>query len=295
MAQQILERWPRLRPLGGALGGFERAAVRAADRVLAVCPAIADFAAAATDPAKVHLVPDVAFPVPDGLLPASCGATGHDAGATPDELRALFPVQAPLALYVGNLARHQGIDLLLDTLAAVATPCNLVLVGGGEAERRRGEDRARALGLADRVRFTGPRPLAALPGVLAQADVLCSPRLAGVNTPMKIYSYLAAGRAILATAIPSHTQVLDARTALLAAPTVDALAAGLARLAANAVLRGELAAAAQRVARERHGYAAYERRLLAAYAGLDAARGARDEPPAGRAAGEATGRGRRWR
>ena len=35
--------------------------------------------------------------------------------------------------------------------------------------------------------------------LMAQADVLISPRIKGVNTPMKIYSYLDSGRCVLAT------------------------------------------------------------------------------------------------
>jgi len=34
------------------------------------------------------------------------------------------------------------------------------------------------------VHFLGPRPIAALDGLLRRADVLVSPRLKGLNTPM---------------------------------------------------------------------------------------------------------------
>ena len=44
---------------------------------------------------------------------------------------------------------------------------------------------------------------------LLAADVLVSPRLKGLNTPMKIYSYLDSGSAVLATRLRTHTQVLD--------------------------------------------------------------------------------------
>ena len=46
--------------------------------------------------------------------------------------------------------------------------------------------------------------------LVAAADVLVSPRIKGVNTPMKIYAYLNSGKPILATDIESHSQVLDA-------------------------------------------------------------------------------------
>ena len=60
-----------------------------------------------------------------------------------------------------------------------------------------------------------------LASLLAQADVLVSPRTRGNNTPMKIYSYLDAGRAVLATDLPTHTQVLTPECARLAPADPD--------------------------------------------------------------------------
>ena len=56
---------------------------------------------------------------------------------------------------------------------------------------------------------------------MAQADVLVSPRTKGANTPMKVYSYLDSGVAVLATRLPTHTQVMNDETALLAEPTPE--------------------------------------------------------------------------
>ena len=58
--------------------------------------------------------------------------------------------------------------------------------------------------------------------LLGEADVLVSPRLKGLNTPMKIYSYLDSGTAVLATRLRTHTQVLDDRTAYLVDPVSEA-------------------------------------------------------------------------
>jgi glycosyltransferase involved in cell wall biosynthesis len=68
-----------------------------------------------------------------------------------------------------------------------------------------------------------------------------SPRLKGLNTPMKIYSYLDSGTAVLATRLRTHTQVLDDRIAYLVAPDPGALGAGLADLLSDPVLRERLA------------------------------------------------------
>ena len=48
--------------------------------------------------------------------------------------------------------------------------------------------------------------------------MLVSPRIAGTNTPLKLYAYLKTGKPIVATDLPTHTQVLTSQTALLAPP-----------------------------------------------------------------------------
>src|SRR5690606_25531866 len=65
--------------------------------------------------------------------------------------------------------------------------------------------------------------------------------------PMKIYSYLDSGRPVVATRLPTHTQVLDDEIACLVDPKPADLADGLLRLFRDAELRTELA----RRARER--------------------------------------------
>lgn len=87
---------------------------------------------------------------------------------------------------------------------------------------------------------------------------------------MKIYSYMAAGRAILATNIASHSQVLDDSCALLVDPTPEAMAAGLMRLTKDAALRTKLGAASAARAGDEYGLEAFEGRINRAYATLAA-------------------------
>ena len=56
--------------------------------------------------------------------------------------------------------------------------------------------------------------------------LISSPRLAsaGTNTPLKIYSYLRAGKPIVATDLLTHTQVLDREVAILVRPEPGAFA-----------------------------------------------------------------------
>lgn len=258
MGEQIIEKWGALRPILPILNFFERAAIRGSDLVLAVCDAIAERAASSLPREQVHVLPDIAV------------APSGDERA--EELGRAFDHAAPLALYVGNLEPYQGIDLALAALSELppAGRCNLAVVGGTPSACRKYEAMAAELGLADNVRFLGPRPVADLGGYLRQADILLSPRLKGVNTPMKVYSYMSAGRAILATDIHSHRQVLNETCALLAASDPRSMADALARLIGSPNLRKRLGAAAATRARERFDHSAFRRRLQRAYATLGA-------------------------
>jgi glycosyltransferase involved in cell wall biosynthesis len=257
MPDQIAEKWPAAKALLPPLRWFERYAIRRSDLVLAVCQAIADRATEATGSAGVHLLPDVAF-------------DRADAAADVENLRGLFPAHAPLALYVGNLESYQGIDLLLDALRHLRPemPCNLAVIGGSPEAVRSYQDRTVRLGIGDRVRFLGHRPLDALGHYLEQADILCSPRLKGVNTPMKVYAYMAAGRAILATDIASHSQVLDADCAVLVQPSARAMADGLQRLISDDGRRAALGASAAARAEALYSPAAFTERLTRAYSSI---------------------------
>ncbi|MHB8834145.1 MAG: glycosyltransferase [Candidatus Methylomirabilia bacterium] len=247
------------------LEAIVRRTLGACDLVLAVCPSLADKARGLCPTVPVRILEDI--PLTE---------TPH---AVVEDLRARFAVRGPLALYVGNLEPYQGIDLLLAALAALGAepPVTLVVIGGTPADIARYAQQAAALGLIRQVHFAGPRPVRELGGYLAQADILVSPRTFGENTPMKIYSYLAAGRGILATDIGSHTQALDASCAVLVRPDPGCVAAGLRRLAEDRPLRERLGQAGAARAAARYSRPAYREKLAAAYALLEAAPRARQE------------------
>ena len=132
----------------------------------------------------------------------------------------------PVVLYSGNFEPYQGVERLIDAVPAVPG-AQFVFMGGRPPEIERMKAQARALGVGARAIFSGTRPPSELPVFLALADVLCSPRVQGENTPFKIYTYLASGRPIVATRIATHTQLLDDSLAFLVEPTAEGLAGGL--------------------------------------------------------------------
>lgn len=269
LAEQMVESYPLLQRVLPLLRYCESVAVRQSLGVLTVCAALEDVAHG-HDPGKpVGRVEDSSLLPP----PRPVGANGTD--PIPDAVLR----DGPIAMYVGNLERYQGIDLLLEgfrhTLLKVPQ-ASLVIVGGREEDIRRYSAVADRLGILARVHFLGPRPVSLLPDLLRQADVLVSPRLKGLNTPMKIYSYLDSGTAVLATRLRTHTQVLDDRTAYLVDPEPGPLGAGLAELLSDEPLRRRLAAHAKAYAQEEFTPEAARRKLGMFYDDMEAkAAGAR--------------------
>jgi len=155
-----------------------------------------------------------------------------------------------VVVYTGNFEPYQGIDLLLESWAASFSSkegthsghrerVTLLLVGGGSqdgAEILRYKKLARDRGIADSVIFTGQRPAQEMGVFMDLSSVLVSPRISGANTPLKIYSYMAAKRPILATRIRSHMQVLSDETAFL----VDCCARDFGKTLASLLVVGDV-------------------------------------------------------
>ncbi|CAN5480766.1 hypothetical protein BH23ACI1_BH23ACI1_21010 [soil metagenome] len=183
-----------------------------------------------------------------------------------------IPPDAPLVLYTGTFEHYQGLDLLFDAMGrvAVARPATRLLVVGGRPEQVEAA-RAHASRAGAPATFTGYQPARDIPAYVAAADLLASPRTSGTNTPLKIYSYLRAGKPIVATDLLTHRQVLDEEIALLAAPNPDAFAKAIGRMLDDHALRERLGRAAAARAESRYSRAAYVARTRGAFERLAAA------------------------
>ena len=240
LAEQLVDAYPGLQFAFPTLRRCEAVAVRQSLGVLTVCAALEDVAHGHAPDKPIGRVEDTTL-----LQPQRPHGNGHSAESI---LPAGVDGHSPVAMYVGNLEHYQGIGLLLEGFrhALVRVPAaHLVIVGGLKEDIAYYGRRAAQLGIASRVHWLGPRPISALEGLFRRADVLVSPRLKGLNTPMKIYSYLDSGTAVLATRLRTHTQVLDDRTSYLVEPEPEALGDGLAELLSDPVLRERLASQAK--------------------------------------------------
>ena len=254
LAMQVADKVALLKPVRPLLDCCERLAVRSSTGVVAVCKSLEDIAIGYAPDKLVVRLEDISL-LGDGI-------------SSDEMLRERYGISGPIMLYVGNLESYQGIDLLLTSFRLARDQgCqgNLVIIGGTAATIDHYRQKAEELQIAADTFFVGPRPVSLLGHFLAQADILLSPRIQGNNTPMKLYSYLDSGKVVLATDLPTHTQVLTEAFACLVQPTRESMAAGMARLLADPVLCRELGENGRKVAGDNYSITAFRRKLQSFY------------------------------
>lgn len=255
LARQIAEKFKFLKFMLPLMARTEGAAIKHALGVVPVCDALADIARA-DGARKIILLRDISL-----LQPTS--------GTDREIVQKLIPENnRPRFMYLGNLETYQGVDLMLESFSRFIKAggnADLIIAGGKEADIKKYQNKAASLGIQAQTLFLGHQPVSRMAALFEAADILVSPRIKGNNTPMKIYSYLASGKAILATALPTHTQVLTAEVALLTPPTVDAFAAGMGKLADNVPLCKQLGQAAQSLAQQSYSHESFLKTAQALY------------------------------
>ncbi len=179
-----------------------------------------------------------------------------------------------LAGYTGHLYPGRGAQLILD-IAAQLPNVTFLLVGGDPAAvtRLRTEASRRDLG---NLILTGFVPTAELPQYQAACDVLLMPYrqrvaassggdIASYLSPMKLFEYLACGRAILSSDLPVLREVLTPNNSVLLPPDdADAWAVAIRDLQADPARRESLAAQSRRDA-QNYTWEARAGRILARF------------------------------
>jgi glycosyltransferase involved in cell wall biosynthesis len=192
----------------------------------------------------------------------------------PERARKILGLRAaPTVLCAGHLYAGRGADLFL-ALARWTPNASFVWVGGRQADVD--EWSGKAAGLSN-VTFSGFVPNRDLPNYLAAADILLMPYArsilgssgdassASVASPMKMFEYMAAGRAILTSDLPVIREVLDEHNAVFCPPEdVRAWQAALTDLLANSRLRAALATQARREV-EQYTWLARAQNILAGF------------------------------
>ena len=169
-------------------------------------------------------------------------------------------------VFVGSFQPYHRVDLLLEAFAQIETgqPTHLLLVGEGRTTPAC-KARARELGLTGHVTFTGRIPYDQVASYVAAGDIAIMPATNEYGNPMKVYEYMAMGKAVVA---PNQETITDIAThgqdAYLFKPgSVPDMAEALETMCMNPALREELGDRARILAAE-HTWQKRAERLLEA-------------------------------
>jgi glycosyltransferase involved in cell wall biosynthesis len=238
--------------------GAERTArrvFRSATTLIAVSREVAAYLACQPGArGRVHIIPNGVDPKRFPPNPARAGSHG--------------PAEFVVG-FVGSLKRWHGVSILLEAfdLARRRGPRIRLLIVGDGPERSNLEADVRARGLSGEVAFTGAVAPEAVPGLLASMDVAVAPYPALGHfyfSPLKVFEYMAAGRATVASRVGQLGELLqDGVNALLCTPgDPSTLAEALLRLQGDRPLAERLGQAARSSALRDHTWEAVARRVL---------------------------------
>ncbi len=254
IAQQLIEKIPYLKCFSRLFIWLEGHAIRRSLANLPVCNALAELCKKNSSQKTVTLH-DISQ-----LKNPNAPKTG--------KFQKELGINGLIMLYIGNLEPYQGIDLLLESfhLACKETDkVTLIIIGGIPDDITKYREKVCRLKIEEKVYFIGPKPLDMLDEFLAEGDILVVPRIRGINTPMKIFPYLHSGKAVLATDLPTHTQVITNNEAYLAPANPIGFSKGIIELSENDTLRAELGENGYKFVERNHTYLAHQKRLHGAY------------------------------
>ena len=183
---------------------IERWSLGLADSVITVNRACAKLFASRSCPSeKITVVMNS----PDEKIfhPTAHGATTSPNGSKPFVL-----------MYHGSLLERNGLDLAVDAFAKVRSSipsAQLRIYGSRNAFLDRVVEKVRALGLEDSVHYLGSKPLEQIVEAIESCDVGVIPNQRSIftelNTPTRIFEYLALGKPVIAPNAPGITDYFD--------------------------------------------------------------------------------------
>lgn len=275
-ADEIMERDFQGDPITGLLRWRARNLLaynlRAADGVIAV-----------SKPAKANLVDNwkvreekiVVFPNAVDVR------TFHPDPETGKRVRGSLEIaDNPIVMFIGGFYEWHDVGTLLEAFAGllkIRPDVRLVLVGEG-SRRPDMMDHSSALGIGHAVRFTGRISHKEVPDLLCAADIAVAPYPRMDHglwlSPMKLFEYMAAGKAVIASQIEQLAEVIeDGKSGILVPPgnALD-LTAALGRLIDDENLRDRLGREARTAAIRKYSWEQYLLRLENFYAAVIAGR-----------------------
>jgi len=208
-----------------AMRVVQRWAVRRAARVIVPSHWLAEWVVRLGIPSRiVRIIPNAMPPLPP---------------VTPNRAR----VQTShLIAVVGRLVPVKQVDVTIRALTDLPD-ASLLVIGDGP-QRPALQELAQALGVGDRVIFTGARPREETLALMAGCDALVQ-NSAHEGFPYAILEAMSLGVPVVASAVGGVREIVDAENGLLTNGTAAALAGNLQRLLGSPDLRRRLAGKAR--------------------------------------------------
>lgn len=177
------------------------------------------------------------------IAPAGQGSVG-----LPPHLEAHFDGPGPHAVFAGSFYKGRGVETIVE-LARRHPDVHFLAIGSTESSPAPTRDGERPSNLV----ILGHLPHQLVSGILLRADILLMPYAKRVTvngggdylryfSPLKMFEYLAAGKAIISSRSPSIEEILkDGENAIVLEPEdIDAWSAAIERLKMDPELRAEL-------------------------------------------------------
>lgn len=189
-----------------------RALLMSRSKVIAITQGLKDFYTKRGASAKQILV-----------APDSVDAEQFDIPLSSTEARERIglPKDKKIVLYTGHLYDWKGAHILAEAAAFMSSDISVVFVGGTEADI---ESFKKRFGQTPTISILGKKPYDQMPLYMKASDVLVLPN-SPVNdisslftSPMKLFEYMASGRPIVASDLPSLREVLNEDNSILVPP-----------------------------------------------------------------------------
>ena len=224
----------RVRYDGLALKGLARwsqsYAWNAADYVLPVTQVLGDIVASYGVPRERIVV------IPNGI-----NASQFSGAPETQAAKAALGLDGNIVLgFTGFVRDWHGLDKVISMIAndPPESSRHLLVVGDGPA-RAALEAQADALNIRHRVSFTGVIAREDVARYVAAFDIALQPAVVEYASPLKLFEYLALGKAIIGPAQPNLMEILtDGQNAVLFDPkAADGMAGAIGKLTSDAALR----------------------------------------------------------
>lgn len=183
------------------------------------------------------------------VIPNGINGARFDRAPDVDDAKAALGLSGRMVLgFTGFVRDWHGLDKVIAMIAQDPPHAlrHLLIVGDGPV-RATLEKQAAALGISDRVSITGVVGRDDVARHVAAFDIALQPAVVAYASPLKLFEYLALGKAIIGPAQPNLTEILtDGENAILFDPAdVNGMAGAIDQLCADPTLREKVGANAR--------------------------------------------------